>query len=214
MPEETVVSQQNRVRSSTNLIVAVVALFAIGATQSGCATFYVDSALKDVPAADFAHPSSPQPVQVLYSFQTKGTANARATDYTRKRVMDTLTASGVFSSVTTDPVPSGALLSITINNVPLTDDAFAKGFVTGFTFGLVGSEVGDGYVCTLDYQSSLSAPKISKRVRHAIRATMGAHAAPHDVVKASSIDEALTIMTRQAVGNALKDLAGDPSFGR
>jgi len=192
--------------------VALALLIAIAATTSGCATFYVDTALKDVPAADYAHPAVPQPVQVLFAFQTKGVNNARATDYTRKRVMETLSASGVFSQVTADPVPSGAMLSVTINNVPLTDDAFAKSFVTGFTFGLVGSEVGDGYVCDLEYQASLSAPKIAKRARHAILATLGAHAAPKDVIKASSIDEAVTIMTRQIVANALKDLAADPAF--
>ena len=206
-------SQHTFVRFRSLRIVALALLVAVAAVTSGCATFYVDTALKDIPAADYAHPTTPQPVQVVFAFQNKGVNNARATDYTRKRVIETLSGSGVFSQVTTDPVQSGAILSVTINNVPLSDDAFTKGFVTGFTFGLVGSEVGDGYICDLEYQPSLSAPKITKRARHAIRATLGAHAAPHDVVKASSIDEAVTIMTRQIVGNALKDLASDPAFG-
>jgi len=193
---------------------ALALLVVIAATTSGCATFYVDSSLKDVPSADYAHPASPQPVQVLYSFQTKGVNNSRATDYTRKRVMETLSASGVFSQVTSDPVPSGAILSVTINNVPITDDAFAKGFVTGFTFGLVGSEAADGYVCTVEYQASLTAPKIAKHARHAIHVTMGAHGAPEGTAKAASLDEAVTIMTRQIVGNALKDLAADPAFAQ
>jgi len=42
-------------------------------------------------------------------------------------------------AVSGDPTSNGALLNVTINNIPLTDNAEAKGFMTGFTLGLVGT---------------------------------------------------------------------------
>ena len=184
-------------------------------TLSGCVTVYVDTGLHDVQSSDYQRPQTPQPVQLLVSFLTKGTPNSRATDQVRKDVFDTVTASGLFSIVSPEPVESGALLSISIDNVPITStsDAAAKGFVTGLTFGLAGSEVSDGYICTADYVQHPSAAKLTKIVHHAIHATVGAHSAPPDGVKASSPKEAVKTMVRQAVGNALKELGSDPAFG-
>ena len=121
-------------------LAAVVLIAALG----GCASFYVDMNLKDVTPANRVAVAKPKPVQLLFEFQTNGVRNVIASEKLRPKVLDTVRASGAFSDVSEAPVPGGALLNITLNNVVLTDDAFAKGFVTGFTFGLVGSTVGDG----------------------------------------------------------------------
>ncbi len=89
----------------------------------GCATMYVDNGLKDVSATEYKKPTTPQPAQLLFAFQTKGVANARGTEFLKKQVTETVAASGLFSSVSTDPAPGGALLSVVINNVPITDNA-------------------------------------------------------------------------------------------
>lgn len=183
------------------------------AALPGCATMYVDNNLKDVAPAEYRHPQTPQPVQVLFSFQTKGTANAKATDYLKKQVDETVTASGVFASVSGEPVAGSRLLSITINNVPLSDNAFAKGFATGLTLGLAGNVVTDGYVCTVEYQAGVGAPKITKTANHAIHTTVGAKGAPPNATKAKNGEEAVKTMARQIVENALKALADDPAFG-
>ena len=114
------------------------------------------------------------PTQLLFEFQTKGVANARATDILKSHVIDQVKNSGLFSSVTEGKAEGGAVLSITLNNVPITDDAFSKGFVTGLTFGLAGSEVSDGYVCTARYIVGASNENIVKQARHAIHTTIGA----------------------------------------
>jgi hypothetical protein len=193
----------------TPLISGLLILAAV--VLPGCATMYVDNGLKDVSATEYQHPKAAQPAQLLFAFQTKGAANARATAALKEQVLETVKATQLFSNVSTDPVPGGALLSVTINNVPVTEDAFAKGFATGLTFGLAGNVVTDGYVCTVDY-SATGGPKITKSTRHAIHTTVGAKGAPPNATKAKSPDEAVKTMTRQIVGNALKDLSADPQF--
>lgn len=186
---------------------AIGLLVALG----GCASFYVDGTTKEVATADFKKPDQPRPVQMLFEFQTKGAANDRATQMLKARVVEQIKASGLFTSVDDAPAPGGALLSITLNNVPLTDDAFSKGFVTGLTFGLAGSKVSDGYVCTARYSPSTGEP-IVKQARHAIHATLGAAAAPGNAAKADNVEAAVTLMTRQVVSNVLNDLSRDPAF--
>lgn len=190
--------------------IRVAAGLFVAAALTGCANFYVDSATKEVPVAQYRKPAQPQPVQVLFEFQTKGVANARGTEMLKARVVDQIKSSGLFAAV--GDAPAGATLSITLDNVPLTDDAFAKGFMTGFTFGLAGSKVSDGYVCTATYRPSADAQPIVKKARHAIHTTMGATSEPGNAVKAESIDDAVTKMTRQIVSTVLNDVTQDPSF--
>ena len=91
--------------------------------------------------------------------------------------------------------------------------AIGKGVATGATFGLVGSEVVDGYVCTVEYLAGPKATKITKVVQHAIHTTIGNKGAPQNATKAASPREAIGTVTRQAITNALLNLSTDPAFG-
>lgn len=187
-------------------------LFTACVALPGCATMYVDNQVKDVASSEYTHPKAAKPAQLVFGFQTKGAANARATEFLKQQVLETTMASGLFSSVSTDPAPGAALLSVTINNIPVTDNAFSKGVATGLTFGLAGNVVTDGYLCTVDYMAPGSSAKITKSTRHAIHTTVGAKGAPPNATKAKNPAEAVKTMTRQIVGNALKDLSTDPAF--
>ncbi|MFT7722416.1 MAG: hypothetical protein QM788_06255 [Roseateles sp.] len=187
-------------------------LLAATTLLGGCASIYLDGTTKEVPTEQFKKPASPAPVQVLFDFQTKGVANAHATEFLREKVIAQVKSSGLFSDVGAAVVPSGAVLSITLNNVPLTDNAFSKGFVTGLTFGLAGSQVSDGYVCTASYRATGDATPVVAQARHAIHTTMGAAATPGNAVKMASLDEAAIQMTRQVVSKTLNDLSHDANF--
>lgn len=179
---------------------------------TGCASLYLDNTTKEVPATAFKKPSSPKPVQLVFDFQTKGVSNARATDYLSAQVTDQVKTSGLFSEVSTSPTPDGRVLSIALNNVPLTDNAFSKGFVTGLTFGLAGSQVSDGYVCTVNYLPGGQGAPITKAARHAIHTVLGAKEGPANGTKMDDIESAVKTMTRQIVSTALNDLSQDPAF--
>lgn len=181
-------------------------------TLSGCASFYVDKATQEIPSNVFKKPAFPKPVQVLVDFQTKGVSNARGTAFLSPKIISQIQESGLFSEVRDTPVPDGALLSVILNNVPLTDDAFNKGFVTGLTFGLAGSQVSDGYVCTMKYIPTAQTPPITKTARHAIHTVLGAKEGPANGTKVESLEMAVYMMTRQIVSTALDELSRDPGF--
>jgi hypothetical protein len=190
------------------------ASLSVAVSLSGCATAYVDGALKNATLSEVRKPARPTDAQLLFTFQTKGTANARATEALKGDVTKLVQESGLLAVVESNPALSGSIISITLNNVPITDqgDAAAKGFATGLTFGLVGSAVTDGYICVVEYVPPGGGAKVSKTARHAIHTTMGAKGAPDNGVKAKNIEDAVRTMTRQVITEALKELSRDSSF--
>lgn len=200
--------------TSTARYIFISAVMVLTTMLSGCASFYVDSKLQNVNASQITKPRRPQDAQLLFTFQSKGTANARATELLKEDVTRMVAESGLFAVVGPDPSLSGATISIIINNVP-QDGAFAKGVATGLTMGLAGNVVTDNYVCTVEYLPAASGSKLTKVTKtatHAIHTTVGAKGAPPNAVKAKSIEEAVRTMSSQIVTAALKDLSTDPSF--
>lgn len=190
-----------------------LALVVCASLLGGCATQYVDGAVKDVPDSQFARPAQPQPVQVIVEFQTNGKPNARATEFVKPMVLDRIKASGLFRDVQDKP-NGGGLMSVTINNVALLDEAYRKGFLTGLTFGAAGNTVTDGYECTVTYTRAGQATPLVKTAKHAIHTAMGSAGAVPGGVKVGSVTEAVQMMTRQIVGTALKELSDDPAFAK
>jgi hypothetical protein len=184
------------------------------AAMTGCVSMkpYVGANVRDVPASEYVKPNPSHAVQVLFNFQSKGVDNARVTTALKARVIDQVSASHLFDSVSEAPVPGGALLIVNVNNVMLDDNAFSKGFATGLTLGLAGSVAGDGYIATARYTPPAPTPLISKEVRHAIYTTIGNHDAPPNAVPAANMDEAVTRMLHQVVSNLLNDVSHDPAF--
>lgn len=190
---------------------AAAALFALLMLPACTGTQYLDNSVAELTPAEKVSVANPQPVQLLYEFQTKGAPNGQATDLTKKTVAETIKASGLFSEVSTDPVPNGALLHIVINNVPL-DDAAAKGFVTGLTLGLAGSTVGDGYFCNAEYQAAPKTPQINAKIQDAIYTSLGATNGPKNATEMPDINTAVQTMVRRVVSHMVNDLGKDTGF--
>jgi hypothetical protein len=179
----------------------------------GCASFYVDGNAPEVSTAQYKKPATPADVQLIWEFQTRGVANARATELLKTRVREQFAASGLFTGVGDAPVASGALLSVTVNNVPLTDDAVGKGFVAGLTFGIAGQTVGDGYECTLRYSRARSgAAAVVRSTKHVIYTRIGSGGPPPGAQKMAGVEEAVTTMLRQLISRTLNELSQDPAF--
>ena len=178
--------------------------------MTGClsAKMYVDPALPKVAKGDLIQATQPQPTQVLFEFRTKGNANARVTDQIRPRVIAVAAESGLFSNVSAD-ANGGGILKIVIDNVPITDNAAAKGFGTGLTFGLAGSIVTDGYVCTATY--TRNGVTTEATARHAIHTTIGNHAGPPGLAPLdpqTAVDQVMD----QLAWNVLKQLSDKKAF--
>jgi len=182
-------------------------LTVLAALLGGCISpqSYIDPTLPSLRAEDLAPAASPKPVQLLYEFRTKGAPNAGATERTKDIVMDTVAKSRLFSSVSPTPVSEGGVLTIVIDNVPLTGNAVGKGIGTGLTFGLVGNMVTDGYVCTATYAAG--GKSTSATVKHALHTTIGNKEGPPGLTPMKPGD-AIPVMIRQMTLNALKGLGG------
>lgn len=189
-----------------------VVMLGAAAVLAGCATHYLDTTTKDVPPSAYNKPAQPKPVQLVMEFQTKGVSNARATEHTKAMIKESVVATGLFSEVRETPGGGAGLLSVTINNVPLTDDAAAKGFIAGLTFGAAGQTVTDGYICTVSYLAPGQGTPVVKSAKHAIHTTVGAKSDPPNSLRMASIDEAVRTMVRQVTSSALSDLSRDAGF--
>ncbi|WP_027797131.1 hypothetical protein [Paraburkholderia acidipaludis] len=191
----------NMSRAATLVGTASLAL-----SLSACMTphSYVDNSLGEPNASALKKPATPQPIQLLVEFQTKGVTNARGTDYVKSHIYEQVSQSGLFSQVSYDPVPSGRKLSIVINNVPLTDNVAAKGFGVGLTFGLIGTMVTDGYECTASYVEP-GHESVDKVVKDAIYTTVGNASGPEGL-KPMPIQQASETVLRQMVGKSLEEL--------
>lgn len=187
------------------------ALLAGAALLTGCASSYVDTATREVPAAEFKKLAQPKQVKVNFEFQSKGIPNAAATGFLKAQVNEQLLGSGMFVAA-----PDGAkadTLNVTLNNVPVDgQNPELKGFVTGLTFGLAGSTVTDGYVCTINYLAADATAPVTATARHAIHTTIGATGAPSNAEKSPNMEAAVRKMTRDVVSTALRDLSNAPNF--
>ncbi len=185
---------------------ATALLLAGSALLTGCASFYVDTATKEVAAAQYKKAAQPRPVQLSFEFQSAGAPNARATELLRGQVSDQVIGSGLFAGIVADP--KAPILSVTVNNLPGDNaGAAAKGFVTGLTFGLAGNVVTDYYECKISYLPAGQTTPVVTSAKHAIHTAMGATGDPANATKSASIEDAVRTMTRQIVSNALNDLS-------
>ena len=187
---------------------ATILLLAGSALLTGCASFYVDTATKEVANTQFKKVAEPRPVQLSFEFQSNGAPNAQATALLRGQVSDQVLASGLFSSVVADG--KSAMLNVAVNNLPADTAAAAKGFVTGLTFGLAGNVVTDYYECKITYLPAGQSTPVVTTARHAIHTKLGAAGDPANAVKSASVEDAVRTMTRQIVSNALNALSQQP----
>ncbi|MDQ0466008.1 hypothetical protein QO010_003801 [Caulobacter ginsengisoli] len=180
------------------------------------AATYVSAELGDVKPEDKAKVESPQPVQLLFQFKTKGSPNAAATKFLKAKVTEIVTNSGLFSSVSEAPVANGAVLSVVIDNVITPEEmskATGQGVKTGATLFIAGSNITDHYVSTLEYVSGPGAPKITRSAKHALITQMGLiNSAPEGAVKIGSMKDGVFTMASQIILNPLNDIAKDPAF--
>jgi len=189
-----------------------VLLVAASTFLTGCAAVYVDTATKDVADAEIKRPSTALPATLIFDFQTNGAPNAAATKILKDQVTGQIEKSGLFQLNKGEATAKTALLNITLNNVLITKDAAQQGFVTGLTFGLAGSAVTDGYICTVSYVPADGSPTIVSTARHAIHTTLGNASAPPNAVKSANTEDAVRTMTRQIIANALRDLSANPQL--
>src|ERR1043165_5769168 len=198
-----------RARPGYWLRLVALALLLGTATAASAAKFYIPNTLGELDPAARVRIAEPRPVQLLFTFQTNGAPNMRATNYVKDQVTREVQASGLFSEVGQGPAANGAVLSITINNI-VEANAASRGVAVGLTFGLHGTTVTDAYQVTFDYLSGSGAAPVHKTVEHAIRTTIGRTQPPENATLMRNSAEALATMVRQSLAHGLNAVGGDP----
>jgi hypothetical protein len=182
---------------------------------SGCTTqhFFVDGNLKDMSVAQIERLDRPRPVQLLFAYKTRGLVDPMDSDLLEQDVEKVVSSSGLFTSVTAGPAPGGAIVNVTIERFPDTDNTFSKGFASGLTYGMVGFTRSDPFVCTVSYLAAPGAQKLTTDANHAIHIPNGLiNSRPKDMVLANSWRDALRRVTRQSVTASLKQLSQSLDF--
>ena len=187
----------------------IAGALAASSLMTGCASVYVDTATKEVPVANMKKPAQLKPTKVTFEFMTRGAPNAAATKQLTDVVIKQVAESGLFAPAAET---GSAMLTVSLDNIQLGDDKTSKAFVTGLTFGLAGTAVTDGYICTVTYLAPGQSTPVVKKATHAIHATIGNASAPVGAGPKVDMTTAVNTMTRDVVSNALRDLSLDPSF--
>jgi hypothetical protein len=192
-----------------SLLCASIAALAL---LSGCMTtrMYIDPTLPVVSRVDVHSPQQLRPAQLLFEFRTKGSANSAATSEIRPRVATIAAESGLFSSVSRIATGNDAgVLKIIIDNVPITQNATAKGIGIGLTLGLAGGTVSDGYVCNAAYTRDGKTTEVT--VEHALHTTIGNRSGPQGS-PAMDPRNAIQQVMDQITWNLLKELNDQHAF--
>ncbi len=209
--DQSLMSGSSKTRASVfSRYAAITCIAAFSLLGSGCMSVkqYVDPALPKVAFTELKPVDNKQSVQVLFEFRTKGTPNASATNFVKPFVLDTLKKSNLFSDVVTAPAAADSKLFITIENVVVDKDAFAKGFGTGLTLGLAGTMVTDGYIMNADF-SAPGKTEVKRSYKHAMHSTIGNADGPPGLtpVPKEPKGEAIRQITEGLVLNLLNDMS-------
>lgn len=180
------------------IIAAVAGMFLL----TGCIVpkAYIDPQYR-APSQDEIVITNPKPVKLVVTGLTNDKPNKGATKTWTKEVTAALTKSKAF---TLTDAPDAAVLEISINNVADVQDAMAKGFVTGMTFGLSGSVVTDRYVMTATYTEN-GAKTFSGEYKHAIHTVVGMEDAPIQGVSPTPLRELPGKLVEDMFLNFLRD---------
>jgi hypothetical protein len=146
---------------------------------SGCLSMksYVDPKYRDATYSEITVPDQPHPVVLTVHFLVNDKPKRQVDRTLQVAVHKVLSKSRVFTERGDSTMPKPGHLDITVNDVGDLGAAGAKGVGTGLTLGLAGSEVVDGYVMTVTYNSP-EGNSITKSYNHAIHSTIGMHGAP------------------------------------
>lgn len=184
---------------------AVIALAVV--ISAGCISpqSYVDPQFRETKLGDVKPAKALYPTRLEVKFLRNGEPLPAVDEQLRGDVEKALAASGV---LVVGDGGSAYLLTVVANNLGDVDEAFAKGFGAGLTFGAVGTTVTDYY----EFQISLTDSQgkaISRDYKHAIHTVIGNDAAPVNGEQPQDLNGAFSIVVRDVVDNFLRAMQAD-----
>ncbi len=153
------------------------------ALSSACidSAAFVDPSFRRIEYSDLKRPRLPRRVVLDVVFQRNEEHKPDVDPVVMKKVGRVLRDSGCFLPVAKDIDKRADRLMIVLDDVTNPGSDALTGIGTGVTFGLVGSEVTNGFVFTVTYEKAGSERDV-KVYRHAIHTTVGNRSPPAGMV--------------------------------
>ncbi len=186
-----------------------LALLFVPLLLSGCVHAYIDPQYRSATFKDIQYTNQPPVVSVTAEFQMNGSHWPSQDKDLREHVVRFLKATKVFDPAENTNTPTVGKLAITLNDTGSLGAAFGKGFVTGLTYGLVGSEVEDHYIMTARYTPVWGAA-FTNSYHYLIHSTVGIHSAPKGM-ETISLSEAPDLVIQDTLLNFLRDWQKPPA---
>ena len=175
-----------------------------GLLLTGCISTksYVDPQYRKASFADIKSVEKRYEVNLVAKFERDGVHQPKIDGLLQERFQNSLRASGIIIPIDD---PAQFTIHITVNNITDLGTAVAKGFGTGLTFGLVGSEVADYYNIKITMTGS-NGELLTGEYRHALLTTIGNHKAPIENVTPTTPDAGFTKVIEDATLNFIHEM--------
>lgn len=182
-------------------------MLVIAALLEGCISMhsYVDPQYHHAAFSDLARSPLPYALSVQVEFERNEVARPGVDRTLLDDVDRTLRASGVVVPYDGKGSADGAI-RITLDNVADMGASAAKGFGTGLTFGLVGSQVADGYEMSARLTQGDSVTE--RKYHHVIYTTVGNASGPPGV-QAVPLGTAFNQVIDDMLLNFIKDVQAE-----
>jgi hypothetical protein len=145
---------------------------------------YIDPQYRSATFRDIQYTNNPPVVELSAQFQVNGSHWKSQDADLLQHLTSFLKATKVFEPAETTNVPTVGKLQITLNDTGNMAGAAGKGFVTGLTFFVVGSEVEDHYIMTASYTPS-DGKFFTGNYQYSLHSTIGIHSPPKGMEKIS-----------------------------
>jgi hypothetical protein len=180
------------------LLVAIIPFFMFGCLSTNS---YVDPQYRNASYDDINPVVNKYHAKIDVEFQRNGKHYPRADQECRSHIERVFRATGVII-----PASNGSeiRIKVVVNNIADIDEAVAKGFGTGLTFGAAGSAVTDFYDIKIEFYMGDAAP-LTKTYKHAIVTTIGNKPAPLNV-EPTTVSDAFGKVVEDAMLNFVKEM--------
>jgi hypothetical protein len=179
------------------------------AVSTGCSLIhksYVDPEYGKTNFQDISHRPQPLKWRIVTEWQRNGEHLPSLDQYLKNTVERILKTSGMVEPVTNNDAPT---LQVIVNNLGDRGGAFAKGFLSGLTFGLIGVSVTDYYEMKVVLTSG-SVVITKTGYKHALHSTSGLIVSSPPGAAPTTASDGINKIIEQMMLSALKDFEKDP----
>lgn len=180
-------------RHSRSFLSIVCVALSVLPVCTGCllTRYYIDPQQVSVGEPLVTPSDQPCEVTIDVELQSNGSRRFKWAGYgARKKISEAIVSSGVFAKAKDDSDPNVGHLHVVVNDTHTVGDlavASTKGFVTGYTLGLIGNNVAANNEITMTYEPPVGEP-VTRTYNRTMYAAIGLWSAPEGKERVAMAD--------------------------